>query len=381
MTGVTCRTGQPAAVHEPPQHARSRDPTTTRVDDSRVQEGSSMTDTLQRPSQGTQPATSPRRRTAGWRSLGYRYGIVAVWAVEIAVFALLAPDTFPTTANITSLLSSQAVLLLLALSLVPTLVTGEIDLSIAGTMTVAATVAAQFNAVEGLNVWLAVAAGLGAAVAVGLVNALLAVKVGVESIIVTLGMGTLLVGVSVWLSDSLTISGVSPELGNVLNTQLARVNTAFYLSIAAGVVMWFVYRHTVFGRGAVFIGKNAEVARLSGLPVARIKVLSFVGTAFLAGAAGIVVIGIAGGLQPTSLQTLLLPAFAAAFLGAAIVEPGTSNPIGTMIAVLFLATGISGLVLVGLDPWIRDVFYGAAVVAAVTVSRIAAMAAPSAGRP
>ncbi len=328
------------------------------------------------------PIAGPqRRRPAPWRSLGYRYGIVAVWAVEIVVFVGLAPETFATTANITSLLSSQAVLLLLALALVPTLVTAEIDLSIAGTMTVAATVTAQLNAVEGVNVWLSVAAGLGTAVAVGLVNAFLAVKVGVESIIVTLGMGTLLVGISVWASDSLTISGVSPDLGNLLNTQLLRVNTAFYLAIGVGVVMWFVYRHTVFGRGAVFLGKNAEVARLSGLPVARIKALSFVATAFLAGAAGIVVVGIAGGLQPTSLQTLLLPAFAAAFLGSAIVEPGTSNPIGTMIAVLFLATGISGLVLVGLDPWIRDVFYGSAVVVAVTVSRFAAIAAPSAGRP
>ncbi|MBO9524154.1 MAG: ABC transporter permease [Nocardioidaceae bacterium] len=312
-----------------------------------------------------------------WRSLGYRYGIVAVWVVEFAVFALLAPDTFPTTANLTSLLSSQAVLLLLALALVPTLVTGEIDLSIAGTMTVTATMTAQLNAVQGLSIWTAVAVGLATAAAVGLVNAFLAVRIGVESIIVTLGMGTLLIGLSVWISDSLTISGVSPALGDLLNTPVLRVNTAFYLAIGVGVAMWFVYRHTVFGRGAVFIGKNAEVARLSGLPVARTKVLSFVATALLAGAAGIVVVGIAGGLQPTSLQTLLLPAFAAAFLGSAIVEPGTSNPVGTMIAVLFLATGISGLVLVGLDAWIRDVFYGAAVVVAVTVSRIAAMAAPS----
>ena len=203
------------------------------------------------------PAAGPqRRRRAPWRSLGYRYGIVAVWAVEIVVFVVLAPDTFATTANITSLLSSQAVLLLLALALVPTLVTAEIDLSIAGTMTVAATVTAQLNAVEGVNVWLSVAAGLGTAVAVGLVNAFLAVKVGVESIIVTLGMGTLLVGVSVWASDSLTISGVSPDLGNLLNTQLLRVNTAFYLAIGVGVVMWFVYRHTVFGRGAVFSART-----------------------------------------------------------------------------------------------------------------------------
>ncbi len=209
---------------------------------------------------------------------------------------------------------------------------------------------------------------------VGLANALLTVFVGVESIIVTLGMGTLLIGLSVWFSDSLTISGVSPDLGMLMNRQLFAVNAAFYIAIVIGIGMWFIYRHTVFGRSAVFIGKNAEVARLSGLPVSRIKVLSFVSTSLLAGVAGIMVIGIAGGLQPTSLQSLLLPAFAAAFLGSAIVDPGTSNPVGTIIAVLFLATGINGLVLLGMDSWIRDVFYGAAVVVAVTVSRMAIVA-------
>ncbi|WP_375001259.1 ABC transporter permease [Aeromicrobium sp. CTD01-1L150] len=320
-------------------------------------------------------------RSPGWRSLTYRYGIVGVWVLEIAVFAVLVPDTFLTAANITSLLSSQAALLVLALALVPTLTTGEIDLSIAGTMTVSATIAAQLNAVDGVNLWLSILAGLCAAAVVGLVNALLAVRVGVESIIVTLGMGTLLIGLSVWFSNSLTISGVSPEISAVLNSQLLRVNTAFYLALALGIGMWFVYRHTVFGRAAVFIGKSAEVARLSGLPVTRIKVLSFVATSLLAGLAGVIVIGIAGGLQPTSLQSLLLPAFAAAFLGSAIIDPGTSNPLGTVIAVLFLATGISGLVLLGMDTWIRDVFYGAAVVVAVTVSRLAMVASRKAAAP
>jgi ribose transport system permease protein len=341
-----------------------------------------MVTTTSHDADATASSTLPSARHArvDWRSVGYRYGIVGVWLLEIAVFGILAPDTFLTSANITSLLSSQAALLVLALALVPTLATGEIDLSIAGTMTISATVAAQLNAVSGVNIWVSVLIGLGAAVAVGLVNAALTVYVGVESIIATLGMGTLLIGLSVWFSDSLTISGVSPDLGNLMNRQLFHVNAGFYIAIAIGAVMWFVYRHTVFGRGAVFVGKNAEVARLSGLPVARIKVLSFVGTSLLAGTAGIIVIGIAGGLQPTSLQSLLLPAFAAAFLGTAIIDPGTSNPIGTIVAVLFLATGINGLVLLGMDTWIRDVFYGAAVVVAVTVTRVAMVSSKRATR-
>lgn len=98
-------------------------------------------------------------------------------------------------------------------------------------------------------------------------------------------------------------------------------------------------------------------------------------TSLLAGLAGVVVVASAGGLQPTSLQTLLLPAFASAFLGQAIIDPGSNNPLGTIIAVLFLATGINGLVLLGADTWVSDVFYGAAVIIAVTVSRIATVRA------
>jgi len=319
----------------------------------------------------TPEVIAPRRTTRPLRSIGYRYGVIGVWIVEIILFSILVPHTFLSAANFTSLLSSQAPLILLALSLVPTLASGEIDLSIAGTMTISATLTAQLNSVYGVNIWVAVLAGIAAALVVGIINATLAVYLGVQSIVVTLGMGTLLIGLSVWISNSLTISGVSAELSRLVNTQFLGVNTAFYISIAFGLVLWYIYRHTALGRRIVFIGKNSEVARLSGLPVRRLKLVSFASTSFLAGLAGIMVIGVAGGLQPTSLQTLLLPAFAAAFLGTAIIDPGTANPIGTIVAVLFLATGITGLVLLGMDSWIRDVFYGAAVVVAVSVSRIA----------
>ena len=318
------------------------------------------------------PEAAPRARGGSpFRGFGYKYGVIVVWVLAIVFFSVLAPTTFPTVGNVTSILSAQSTLILLSLAVLPVLATGEIDLSVAGTMTVSATIIGQLNAVHHWPIVVAIAAGLLAALVVGVVNGLLTVHVGVQSIIVTLGMGTLLVGLSVWISNSLTISGVSPELGRAMNTQLLGVNLGFYVAIAIGVVLWYVYRHTAVGRHIVFIGKNAEVARLSGLPVGRLKMSAFVTTALLAGVAGVMVIAISGGLQPTSLQTLLLPAFAGAFLGSAILDPGSNNPLGTVIAVLFLATGINGLVLLGADTWIRDVFYGAAVIVAVTVSRIA----------
>jgi len=321
------------------------------------------------------PSTPPTAgastgRGSRLRGVGYRYGLIGVWIIEIAIFAVLSPQSFFTIGTATSLLSSQSALIVLALSVVPTLAAGEYDLSAAGAMTLAATVVGQLNGVLGLPIGVAVLIGLIAAALVGAINALLVVRVGVQSIVVTLGMGTFLIGISVWISNSLTIGGVSPAFGQLLNTPILGINASFYAALMIGVASWYVYRHTPFGRHVVFIGQSREVARLSGLHVSRVRVICFLATSVLAGASGVMVVGIAGGLQPSSLQGLLLPAFAAAFLGSAVFEPGKVNPMGAVVALLFLATGINGLVLLGLDAWIRDVFYGAAVVLAVTVSHL-----------
>lgn len=306
-----------------------------------------------------------------FRSLGYRYGVVIVWILAFAFFSALAPRTFLSTSNLAAMLSSQASLLLLSLAVVPVLAAGEIDLSVAGVMTITGTVVGQLNGVMKVDITVSVVIGLLVALAVGLVNAILTIYVGVQSIVVTLGMSTLLVGVAQWVSNKLTITGVSQDLGRIVNAPFLGISVGFWFSILVGVVLWYLYRHTAVGRHIVFIGKNAEVARLSGLPVDRLKVGAFLLTSFLAGLSGVMIVAIAGGLQPTSLQTLLLPAFAGAFLGQAVIDPGSNNPLGTIIAVLFLATGINGLVLLGADTWVNDVFYGAAVVIAVTVSRVA----------
>ena len=90
----------------------------------------------------------------------------------------------------------------------------------------------------------------------------------------------------------------------------------------------------------------------------------------LAGMAGEVTLGISGGFQASTAGTVLLPAFAGAFLGTAVVQPGRFNAWGSWIAIYFLLTGITGLEILGLSAWVSDVFYGAAVVVAVGVSTI-----------
>jgi ribose transport system permease protein len=77
-----------------------------------------------------------------------------------------------------------------------------------------------------------------------------------------------------------------------------------------------------------------------------------------------------GGFDPNVSQSYLLPIFAATFLGTAILQPGRFNPIGTLIAVFFLATGVLGLQLLGATSWVTSVFYGGVLVVAVTISTV-----------
>ena len=77
-----------------------------------------------------------------------------------------------------------------------------------------------------------------------------------------------------------------------------------------------------------------------------------------------------GSYDPSSSGGLLLPAFSAAFLGTAVIQPGQFNPLGMVVAVYFLATGILGLQILGYTGWVSHVFYGAALIVAVTASTL-----------
>jgi ribose transport system permease protein len=205
---------------------------------------------------------------------------------------------------------------------------------------------------------------------VGLVNGLLVVKVGVQALIVTLGMGTLLLGIAAQLSNQTTVSGLSPNFGKIALTNFVGLPVSFYYGLALALAILYVFTFTPLGRHMTFVGANPEVARLAGVSVNRIRIGSFVVGSTIAGVGGVLLVASVGGYDSTASPQYLLPTFAAVFLGTAVVRPGRFNPIGTLIAIYFLATGILGLQMLGQSGWIEDVFYGAALIVAVSTATI-----------
>jgi ribose transport system permease protein len=305
-----------------------------------------------------------------WRGqLLSRFGLLGVWILVIAVFSILRPDTFFTTQNFETIFSTQAVPLIVALGLLPALTAGEYDLSVGGVMGLSLVLVGFLNVDHGWAIGPTVAVAVAAAIVVGVANAVFIVVVGIESLVVTLGMGTLLAGAALGIS-SLPVSGVSDALVKASRTQIAGIQLVFYYGLALAFVLWYVLSHTPLGRYLYFVGEGRVVARLSGIRVDAIRAGALIAGSTISGIAGVLQAGLIGGADPTVGPTMLLPAFAAVFLGAAAILPGRFNAWGTFVAVYFLATGIVGLQLVGLSGWIENVFYGGALILAVAVSKI-----------
>jgi len=292
------------------------------------------------------------------------------WVAVIIIFGLLRPETFLSSANLSSILASQAILVVVALGLIIPLTAGDYDLSIASVVLLSASLVAILNATLGWPIWLAILVAFAGGLIVGLINGALVILIGIDSLIVTLGMGTFVTGFVQFIGGSDTISGISDSLVNaVIVWRFLGIPLSFYYAMVVAVLAWYVFTYTPVGRRLLVVGRGREVARLSGIRVGAVRWGSLVAASLLAAFAGVLYAGTSGAASPTSGLELLLPAFAAAFLGATAINPGRFNAWGTVVAVYFLVTGITGLQLLGAQSYVQNLFYGAALIFAVTLSQ------------
>ena len=299
-----------------------------------------------------------------------RYGLFVVWAAMILFFSILRPSEFFTTSNLQTILASQAVLLILALSLVLPSSVGEFDLSFAGVLAVSLVIVGWLNVVHHWSIGPTIVVAVLVGVLTGLVNALLIVTVGLDSIVVTLGMGTVMGGLALGININ-TTGGISNSLVTSSRYEIFNLPLSFYYGLLLCVVLWYVMRFTPLGRYMLFVGAGREVARLSGIRVHAIRAGALIACSTIAALAGVILAGWLGASDPNVGANYLLPAYAAVFLGATTVTPGRFNPWGTFAAVYFLVTGITGFQILGYVGWVEQVFYGASLVIAVTFSHIA----------
>ncbi|WP_311208412.1 MULTISPECIES: ABC transporter permease [unclassified Aeromicrobium] len=319
----------------------------------------------------TTPDPTSRKRRSNPSALVEKYALAAMFILLCVIFSTLGSTagTFPTSANLKNVLGSESVIAIAALASILPLTCGQFDLSVGATIGLSSIVSASAVASHDLPVVVAVLAGIFAGAVVGTFNGWLVAYRGVNALIATLGTSTLVAGLISLYTDNQIISVGIPESLTALGTgDLFGVPRPLYATVAVALFVYYLLRHTPYGRYLSSVGASQPAARLVGLDVPRMILSSFVLSGALAGVAGILLLARAGTANPQVGPGFTLAALSAAFLGATAIRPGTFNVPGTLLGVLFVAISVNGLVLAGAADWVEPTFNGAALLVAVTLS-------------
>jgi ribose transport system permease protein len=315
----------------------------------------------------------PRRAGLGerFRGGGSRLGVPAFLVFLIVLFCLLKPDTFGTWDNASTIVQNEMVLLIIALASILPLIVGEFDLSVGYVASITAILEAKLIGGNGWDPVLATVVVLAIGAAIGAINALLVVGIGVNSFIATLGTGSVLAGLGSYFSANKTLfEGVPQALIKLGSGHFGRVPINALVALAFVVVIVYVLRYTAFGRYMYATGGGREGARLAGVPTEGIRAASLIASGFIAGCAGLVELGLVGSASTSIGPEFLLPALAACFLGTTMGENGRFNVFGTVVGIFLIAVGVTGLEQLGAPNWVEPVFNGAALVIAVSLTLI-----------
>lgn len=312
-------------------------------------------------------ALAASRRTRAWRGLSLAtYGVLGTFAACFILFAILRTSAFLTGSNLAGISNVAAIDALLAAGITVPLIMKDFDLSIGSAASLSSAVSIVLLSNDGWPVAGAIALALGVGAAVGLLNGLIVAVLGASSFIATLAMGSVLTGLEYLLTNQRTIVGNVPDAFLTIGSaSVGGVILPVFIVVVVVAIIAAMLTQTALGRYVQAVGSNADASRIVGLPVTRLRVLGFLVSGVCAALAGIFISAIAGNSFPNAGSGHLLPAFAAAFLGATLFPARRFSAVGAAVAAWLLEMVATGLVELNLASWTINVFNGAVLIAAI----------------
>lgn len=330
----------------------------------------------QEKTQGGPPPAGAGSRGLGRRPLSSTLGFQNISAVYllllvIVVFGIWIPANFLQTATIAQIANENAIPGIVALALVVPLAAGVYDLSVGYVLGAVSVWVAWLLGNTSFSPTICILLGLAMALAIGICNGIIVVVMKVDSFIGTLASGSLLTALSLVISGNTPLTeGIGENFTAVAQTKIGQFTLPVFYVLVIAVVIWYFLEHRAIGRMTQASGLAPEPARLAGVRVDVIRFGSLVFSAFLAGIGGVLLTATVGGGSPSVGPGYLIPAFAAAFLGATQLKGGLFNAWGTVLAVILLGTVYNGLTLAGVPVWTPFVVQGVVLIAALALAGI-----------
>jgi ribose/xylose/arabinose/galactoside ABC-type transport system permease subunit len=315
-------------------------------------------------------AAGPKRLTAFQRMFGLRDFGVLVAALLIGAFFSVITPVFLTPYNLFNILRQTAELGIIAMAMTILIVAGEFDLSVGAIYAVTGVVTGVLASRLEVNIWLAAAAGVVAALLLGLLNAVLIATTRINSFIATLSTMMVFRGAAMVLSQGQPISFrldfFMDLFGRAELFGLLPVPVVWFA--AWGIFAWLLLHRTTFGVRVFATGDNREAADLAGIDTVKVKGMAFLLTGLASGLAALISLSFLKTVTPTQGTGLELEAIAAAVIGGTAMSGGVGSILGTFLGTFIMAEVRTGLVLLGTDAYVQDAFVGLVIALAVIVN-------------
>ena len=297
------------------------------------------------------------------------YGLVILMVGLIILFSILLPNTFPTMLNVRAIISDKAIIALLSLAAMIPMVAGRIDLTVGYGIVLWHILAISLQTVYGVPWPVACLIVLALGAITGVLNGFLVEIAKIDAFIATLGTGTVLYALALWHTGGRQVVGVLPDgFLSVNGTFIFGLPiTGFYI-LAITIALWVILEYTPIGRYLYAIGANPKAAELNGIPTRKFVVGAFVTSGTLTALAGIILASKLRIGQASVGLEFLLPALVGAFLGSTTIKPGRVNVWGTIVGVVILAVGISGIQQFGGSFWVEPMFNGLTLLIAIGIA-------------
>ena len=308
-------------------------------------------------------------RPRGRRRPSIKLGGPVVGLVAMVVLLSSLSPYFLTVRNLSNVLSQISDIGIMAAGAFLVILIGGIDLSVAAVMALTMMVTGFLFSAHGWPFPVALLAGLAVGAGIGLVNGLLVTYGRVQAFVGTLATMSACQGLALLITNGNTINGFPTWFGHLAGISFFHVPLQAMLLAAVFLLLSFWLRYRPNGRALYAIGGNAEVARLSGLPVRRLQTLVFVIAGSLAAVAGWINISTLDSAQPTAGSGYLLNVIAIVVIGGASLAGGSGSMGGTFIGLLIVGFLNNGLSLLHVNPNLQPVVMGAVILAAVLTDR------------
>ena len=303
-----------------------------------------------------QTAAQSRARAAG----------IVIPFVLLFIVLTISSSSFATKPNLLNILDQQSAVLIIAAAGTLVLVAGGIDLSVGAVYALAGVTAAEL--VQHMPVVPAILLGILVGFVVGMVNGIVATYLRINALIATLAMSFVISGAASLITHgNLVVLFQHRNFGDLARTEFLTVKTSIWIMVVAVIVLGLFLARTTIGRYIYAAGGNSEAARLAGVRVNRVRVVSFMLSGGAAALAGVIDASRVLSAQSSSGENLTFTVLAGIVVGGTSILGGEGAVWRTVVGVLFIALIGNGYDLLGLDPLYEQITLGGIMLLAVGI--------------